>query len=192
MPPRIPLALATLLLAALAPALVLAEQDAPPLARPRAPRVVVPAEPALTPPTPVDLNQPSAATPAAEAPPAPLPAGLEMLPEIGWRVRFANESREVNSPAVRAALAEIGRHLAAQPQGRVRLLAQASGPVGDVSTARRLTLARALAVKQALVAGGLAETRIDVRPLGHAPQAEDLVDILPPDAPRQTASRPTR
>jgi outer membrane protein OmpA-like peptidoglycan-associated protein len=38
----------------------------------------------------------------------------------------------------------------------------------DLSTTRRLSLVRARAVKAALVAGGLAETRIDIRPMGHS------------------------
>ena len=62
--------------------------------------------------------------------------------------------------------------------------AQASGPEADVSAARRLSLGRALAVKAALASGGLAPTRIDLRPLGRTPEAVDAADILPPAARR--------
>ncbi len=72
----------------------------------------------------------------------------------------------------------------AGPDGRVTLTGQASGPATDASIARRLSLARALAVKQALVAGGLAPTRIDIRPMGRTADAVDAVDIQPPETER--------
>lgn len=147
-----------------------------------------PPPPAAAPPPPVQLP---AATPNGPAPPPPpplaLPPGVQAL-AVGWRVRFSGEAAAIDDPAVPAALAEIGRRLAATP-GRVSLLAQASGPVGDVSTARRTSLARALTVKQALAAGGLAETRIDVRALGRTAEALDAVDILPPEAQPGRAQR---
>jgi hypothetical protein len=62
----------------------------------------------------------------------------------------------------------------------VVVLAQASGPAADVSSARRVSLARGLAVKEALVAGGLPPTRIDIRPMGRTEEAADAVDVLPP------------
>ena len=74
--------------------------------------------------------------------------------------------------------------LLAARAGRVTVEAQASGPEADVSAARRLTLGRALAVKAALADGGLAPTRIDLRPLGRTPEAVDAADILPPPARR--------
>jgi outer membrane protein OmpA-like peptidoglycan-associated protein len=60
----------------------------------------------------------------------------------------------------------------------------ASGPADDVSSARRLSLARAIAVREALVAGGLAATQVDVRALGRTEAALDIADILPPGTPR--------
>jgi outer membrane protein OmpA-like peptidoglycan-associated protein len=59
--------------------------------------------------------------------------------------------------------------------------------VADASAARRLSLARALAVKQALAEGGLPPTRIDLRPLGRTEEAVDAVDVLPPGAERAAA-----
>jgi len=46
-----------------------------------------------------------------------------------------------------------------------------------------------LAVKAALASGGLAPTRIDLRPLGRTPEAVDAADILPPAARRTTGGR---
>lgn len=142
----------------------------------------VPAEPAPAPPRPADLTgrAPAAAPPPALGPgrPSPLPAGIEILADGLLRLRFAAGS-EAPPRSTAPALAELGRRLSAMPEGRVTLLAQASGPA-DVSTARRLSLARALAVKEALVAGGLAPTRVDVRPLGRTEAAMDAVDVQPP------------
>jgi outer membrane protein OmpA-like peptidoglycan-associated protein len=84
------------------------------------------------------------------------------------------------SAAQTGALQALGRELAALSQGRVTVEAQVAGSADDVSAARRASLVRAQAVKAALVAGGLAPTRIDLRPLGRLPNAQDAVDILPP------------
>ena len=62
------------------------------------------------------------------------------------------------------------------PQAGVALAALA----GRVPDARRASLARAQAVKAALVAGGLPATRVDLRPLGRLAEAADRVDVLPP------------
>jgi outer membrane protein OmpA-like peptidoglycan-associated protein len=86
----------------------------------------------------------------------------------------------VLDPAQAAALAALGRALAALPAGRITVEAQASGPANDASMARRASLARAQAVKAALVAGGLPPTRIDLRPLGRVGNGADRVDVLPP------------
>ena len=117
----------------------------------------MPAGPAPAPPAPANLSaSPGAAQPPPAAPEArsfTLPPGMEALPQGAWRLRFA-PGTEMPPHAAEAALAELGRRLAAGPDGRVVLTAQASGPA-DVSSARRVSLARGLAVKEALVAGGL-------------------------------------
>jgi outer membrane protein OmpA-like peptidoglycan-associated protein len=162
-------------------ALLLAGPAQPAAARPEG--EPIPAEPAPAPPAPADLAaHPGAAQPQPppiEARPFTLPPGMEALPQGIWRLRFAQGS-ETPPRAAEPALTELGRRLAAGPEGRVVLLAQASGPAADVSTARRLSLARGLAVKEALVSGGLPATRIDVRPLGRTEEAADAVDVQPP------------
>lgn len=142
----------------------------------------IPAPPAEAPPEPARLSPVPAplAVPGREAPLA-LPAGMEALPRGGWRIHFAPGRLSLGESAT-ATLAELGRRLAARPQGRITLYAQASGPESDVSAARRASLARALAVKQALAAGGLPPTRIDVRPMGRTEEAMDAVDVEPPEA----------
>ena len=144
-----------------------------------------------------------APSPPAEAPPAPallLPdarppavtdlggAAFEALAEGRWRIRFA-VGREDLSETAAGRIEELGRRIAEVAKtGRVTVEAQASGPEADVSAARRLSLGRALAVKAALANGGLAPTRIDLRPLGRTPEAVDAADILPPAARHTTTT----
>ena len=59
------------------------------------------------------------------------------------------------------------------------VVAYAAGTPGDPSTARRLSLARALAVRSALMANGVGSSRIYVRALGASAGDEtpDRVDV---------------
>ena len=119
-------------------------------------------------------------TPLRPQTPQPLTGqlqGLHSLPQGGFRLRMTGT--ELN-PAQTTAVQALARELAALPQGRITVEAQVAGPEDDVSAARRLSLARAQAVKSALVAGGLTPTRIDLRPLGRLSTPQDAVDILPP------------
>ena len=145
-----------------------------------------------TPPAPAALApRPAAAAPrpaAPAAPPAFVPPGLAGLPGGLWRLPFG---RDAEAPAAEAlpGLALLAGRLGATPHGRVMLLAQASGPATDPSTARRLALQRGLAVKAALVAGGLAADRVDIRALGRLPEGADAVDIQPPPLRPEPAAR---
>jgi outer membrane protein OmpA-like peptidoglycan-associated protein len=167
----------------LLPALWLLASLHPAAAQPTGAEEVIPAPPAAVPPSPADLaRQPPAAPPAPAAALRGLAAGLEALPDGGARLRFPAGS-PVLPPGADAGLAAFGRRLAAGPEGRVTVTAQASGPAADISEARRASLARAIAVKDALAAGGLAPTRIDLRPMGRTGEALDAVDIQPPAPP---------
>lgn len=129
---------------------------------------------------------PGVAPRGAPAPPLALPAGMSPLPNGAFRVAFRAGQAELPAGAAEA-LAEIGRRLAQRPagSGRIAVDGQASGPANDASVARRLSLARATAVRQALVAGGLEETRVDVWALGRTPAVLDVADVLPPEAQRR-------
>ncbi|BDG71452.1 OmpA family protein [Roseomonas fluvialis] len=167
-------ALALVLLAAPG---ALRAQEAP-AARPEAAPEPLPPEPPPAPPAPPRLATEGAAlVPSAPAAGPPLPPGMQAMPEGGVRIMLGTATLE---PAQAAALAVLGRALAALPAGRITIEAQVSGPANDASLARRASLARAQAVKAALVAGGLPATRIDLRPLGRLPAATDRVDVLPP------------
>ena len=143
-------------------------------ARAQTPDQTLPPDPAPAPPPPVQLTPLRPQTP--QATPGPL-QGLQSLPQGGFRLRMTGAEL---TTAQTAAVQALGRELAALPQGRITVESQVAGPANDVSAARRLSLARAQAVKSALVAGGLTPTRIDLRPLGRLSGAQDAVDILPP------------
>lgn len=115
-----------------------------------------------------------------------LPVTMQAREGGGWRVLFAPGAEALPEGAA-AALAAIGRQLAERPAGfgRVTVEGQASGPAEDASAARRLSLARAVAVRDALAAGGLATTQVDVRPLGLVAAGRDMAEILPPGAARR-------
>lgn len=135
------------------------------------------------------------AQPHRGAPPMPLalPAGMSPLRDGAYRVAF--RVGEAALPAGLApTLAEIGRRLAAAHAagGRITVEGHSTGPGTDASAARRLSLARAIAVRDALVAGGLEETRVDVRALGRTSAALDATDILPPGAARAGERRERR
>ena len=160
---------------------------APAAAPPPAPIAADPAAPpvpAAAPPAPARLN---GAPPPAPPPPAlPWPSAAELRGNGALRLRMSAETPDA---ALRRALEEIGRRLATTPAGRITVEVQVSGHPRDASLARRSALARAQAVKAALVGGGLPATRIDLRPLGRLDPPADLVDILPPGAGRTQAPR---
>jgi len=116
--------------------------------------------------------------PLPPLPHVPLTRGISALEPGAWRVEFAPGVQVLEAPS-RIVLGRIGAALSRGSVGRVTLIAEA-GEGNDLSTTRRLSLARARAVKDALVAGGLAETRIDIRALGRTQANRDAVDVLGP------------
>ncbi|MGK7861914.1 OmpA family protein [Falsiroseomonas sp. E2-1-a4] len=118
--------------------------------------------------------------------PAAAEQGLSARAEGGWRLAF--EAGQSSLPAAtRDAIAGLAPGLAALPQGRITVEAQASSPADDASLARRLSLARAGAVRDVLVAAGLPATRIDIRALGRRDPPADIAEILPPGVKRADA-----
>lgn len=144
-------------------------QDAPDALLPE-PAPAPPAPPALAPTGAPMVPQPGPEQPA-------LPAGVTMMTD--GVVRIALRSDRLDPPLTEA-LRLMGTRFAALPFGRVAIEVQVAGPANDASMARRTSLARAQAVKAALVAGGLDATRIDLRPLGRLAAAVEVVDVVPP------------
>ena len=123
--------------------------------------------------------------PVPALPPLPsiqLGQGVVAVPPGVWRVVFA-PGRDTLDAGQRAAIGRLAAELHRGTIGRVTLLAETSTGE-DLSTHRRQSLVRGRVVREALEAGGLAATRIDIRALGRTASARDAVDVLAPTAPR--------
>jgi outer membrane protein OmpA-like peptidoglycan-associated protein len=148
---------------------------------------------------PVIALAPVAPPPAAQAPPPPPPpisdtaASSAKAVGAGLRVTFGEGETDL-SPASAGAIQNLVR---TGPQGdgiSFNVVAYAAGTPEDPSTARRLSLARALAVRSALIADGVSSTRIYVRALGaqasDAPADRVDLSVLGANAPSIPASAP--
>lgn len=150
--------------------------------------VVPPAIAALPPPAPVPPPRPQAAPVipvAADAPGSATPLGT------GVRVTFGKDRSDLN-PTTEAALRDLARKLRPDEAVTINIYAYATGTVEDPSTARRLSLARALAARAVLVNEGITSTRIYPRALGSTggDTDRDRADVVPgaPAAPAQPPS----
>jgi outer membrane protein OmpA-like peptidoglycan-associated protein len=144
---------------------------------------VLPA-PIVVPTRPVEPPPPPTVTADAEGVVTPTPDGV--------RVTFAAGSADLN-PTTLAAVQALAKAPPAQQSGTFSVVAYAAGTPDDPSTARRLSLSRALAVRSALIESGIPSPRIYVRALGASVPAPagvpaDRVDVAvtlaPPSAPR--------
>ena len=125
-------------------------------------------------------------TPIAPPPPvAPPPAVVSdkatttASPTVaGLRLIFAS-GQSVLSPDSTASIKELAAAAPPSDQTTFNVLAYAPGAPDDPSTARRVSLARAMAVRGALVADGVASARIFVRALGtqYGDGPPDRVDL---------------
>jgi outer membrane protein OmpA-like peptidoglycan-associated protein len=79
---------------------------------------------------------------------------------------FAPETAALSAEA-KATLKDLAARFPAHDENvRLQLIAYASGEGMSASKARRLSLARALSVREYLIANGIEGTRMDVRALG--------------------------
>jgi len=178
--------------AASAPAPAQATAPAPAATPAPAPSVAAaPSSPPAAAPTPAPAPAPQATarTPApqvaaAPTPPRPVPApGPASGPGPGGIVTlaFAGGQGELPSSGDLAALDALAAQYA-NGEDRLQIRAYAASTVSDGgSGARRLSLTRALAVRQYLIDKGIRSTRIDVRALG-APtdgSTADRVEVAP-------------
>jgi outer membrane protein OmpA-like peptidoglycan-associated protein len=143
---------------------------------------VLPA-PIVVPTRPVEPPPPPTVTADAEGAVTPTPDGI--------RVTFGAGSADLN-PTTLAAVQSLAKAAPAQQSGTFSVVAYAAGTPDDPSTARRLSLSRALAVRSALIESGIPSPRIYVRALGAsvpvpAGVPADRVDVAvalpPPGAP---------
>lgn len=155
------------------PTVPLAPPDAAVLPAP----IVVPTRPVEPPPPP---------TVSADA-----PATVTRLPD-GLRVTFGTGSADLN-PETQAALTALATAVAPPALTIFNIVAYATGTPDDPSTARRLSLSRALALRSVLIEAGVPSPRIYIRALGAsvpppAGIAPDRADVavtitLPPPPP---------
>ncbi len=161
---------------------VIASNAPPPPARPAllAPQSASRSAPPPPPPAPTGGRRPSAAS--APLPPPPMPAApptpqksaaltvppptTTAAPTSGQplSVLFAGDSTKVGEKW-HTQLAGFAKQLETNSEMRLQLLAYAGGASLSASRARRLSLSRALAVRQYLIKAGVRSTRIDVRAL---------------------------
>lgn len=173
-----------------------------------APAAAVPAKPAAPPdarklpvpatPPPVANLPPPIAVPVRPAP-APTPAsikqdaaGLVSKLSNGVRLTFGTTSTDLN-PETDAAIKSAVHAAPPFDTTTFNVDAYAAGTPEDPSTARRLALSRALAVRSVLIAEGVASVRIYVKALGSngagvgdgPPDRVDLIVNTPPPAAQQ-------
>jgi outer membrane protein OmpA-like peptidoglycan-associated protein len=164
---------------------------------------VPPPVPAAPPPAPVLPAPIVVPTRRAEPPPPPTvseaAAGAVTQTPDGLRVTFGNGSSDLN-PETESALEALAKSVHPPAEGTFTVAAYAAGTPDDPSTARRLSLARALAVRSVLIHSGVPSPRIYVRALGASVPppdgvSPDRVDVTitvapapaPPPSPGQSA-----
>jgi outer membrane protein OmpA-like peptidoglycan-associated protein len=135
----------------------------------------------LTPPPVRDTIQPSPAltAPAVNGLGQPIPGNHFVLSDDISSISFAAGSENI-SPAATPALDKLANILQANGDVRITLTAYAAvGPNTTPRDARRLSLARALAIRDYLTTKGVSSGRIDVRALGaNVPSGDmDRVDV---------------
>jgi len=95
-------------------------------------------------------------------------------------IRFAPGAADLEGDASRV-LDTLAQSLKTAPHERIELVAYASGDTDQAIEARRVSLARAVAVRAYLIEHGVASSRIDVRALGNRVTgggSADRVDLV--------------
>ena len=142
----------------------------PPGTAAAAPPAVPPALPQQVPATASIAPVPAPAEPAAPPPPPPVSdtATTKAEPENrGLRLLFGAGSADLN-PDSAAAVKQLATSTPTSDAVTFNVTAFATGNRDDPSTARRLSLSRAMAVRSALMSDGIASARIYVKALGEA------------------------
>lgn len=166
-----------------APSVATRERTAPLAAPSASPPAVRPTMPESVPDTAtIAPIEPAAPPPGAQPPPAPPisdTAATAAAPiTSGLRLTFAPGQSDLN-PDSAASIKQLVQASPAADGTTFNVLAYAPGKPDDPSTARRISLSRAMAVRSALVADGVPSARIVVRALGepHGDGPPDRVDL---------------
>jgi outer membrane protein OmpA-like peptidoglycan-associated protein len=157
-----------------------------------------PAPPALpqTEPDTAMINPVTPPEPPAGAPPPPPPpvssgAATKAAPTTaGLRLTFAPGASDL-SPASAESIKQLTQAAPPGDAATFNVEAYAPGTPDDPSTARRISLSRAMAVRSALVADGVPSARIFVRALGaqFGEGPADRVDLSVEGTPGQATSQ---
>jgi outer membrane protein OmpA-like peptidoglycan-associated protein len=169
---------------------------------PTSPPPTAPVPPAATLPTgapPIVTLPPTAPPTEASAPPPPPPVSASAATNAstlsnGLRLTFGSGETDLNPSSI-AAIDGIAQGMHSHENSSVNVVAYAAPTPDDPSTARRLSLSRALAVRSALIADGVNSSRIYVRALGGSETGngpDDRVDVtlLGANAAAGSAAKP--
>jgi outer membrane protein OmpA-like peptidoglycan-associated protein len=142
--------------------------------------------------TPIAPSPPSAGSPPPPPPPVSDKAATSAAATTaGLRLTFA-PGQSYLSPESAESIKQLANAAASGDATTFNVSAYAPGKPDDPSTARRMSLSRAMAVRSALVADGVASARIFVRALGeqHGDGPPDRVDVnvMGANSPADTAT----
>lgn len=160
---------------------VVTSREAPAVRQP-APSPAQPAMPENAPDTAIIASLPPASSqPGAQPPPPPVPdkAVIAAAPRLAaLRLVFAPGQSDLN-PESATSIKQLTASTPTSDATTFNVLAYAPGKADDPSTARRVSLSRAMAVRSALVADGVPSARIFVRALGeqYGDGPPDRVDL---------------
>ena len=156
-----------------------------PPAKPAPKKLAAVAMPAVPPAHPVIVPPPIVMPAHPPPPPPPVPvradaAGAASAIAGGTRITFGPGASDLN-PATVAAIRDVAAKALARPASVVAITAWAPGPADDPSTARRLSLDRALAARAVMIQAGLLSDRIRAVAEGTAgigSESPDRADIV--------------
>jgi outer membrane protein OmpA-like peptidoglycan-associated protein len=129
-------------------------------------------------PTPMTVT-PNVSAPAAAGSPVQM-ASATTVGNAASALKFKAGATDIGSSA-QPVLDNIANRLLANESLRVQIVSHATGGADDAMEARRVSLARAVAVRAYLIEKGVRSLRIDVRALGNRADtgpAADQVDLL--------------
>ncbi len=147
------------------PAENLAEPAPMPLAPPAMVKEIIPVEKSPSVAAPEEFDT-AMLKPAALDETGKNPTGATLVDDFeAYRLNFGANSADLD-PSEKAVLDKIAAKVKAEEKTRLQLRAYADGTPDTASSARRLSLSRALAVRSYLSEKGVPASRLDVRALG--------------------------
>lgn len=144
--------------------------------------------------TPIAPPLPAAGAPPPPPPPVSAKAATAAAPTTsGLRLTFASGEADL-SPQNSTSIKQLTASAPAGDATTFNVLAYAPAKPDDPSTARRVSLSRAMAVRSALVADGVPSARIFVRALGeqYGDGPPDRVDLSVTGVNTQSDTAATR